>query len=54
MVARLSSIGWCHVDLHPEENALSVPYILIVATNAAVIGPHNRSTGFSSPKSRTP
>jgi putative intracellular protease/amidase len=29
---------------------LSVPYVLVVATNAAVIGPHNRPTGFFFPE----
>ncbi len=29
---------------------MSVPYVLVVATNAAVIGPHNRPTGFFFPE----
>ncbi|RDH74692.1 type 1 glutamine amidotransferase domain-containing protein [Mycolicibacterium moriokaense] len=29
---------------------MSVPYVLFVATNAAVIGPHNRPTGFFFPE----
>ncbi|WP_123026276.1 type 1 glutamine amidotransferase domain-containing protein [Mycolicibacterium stellerae] len=29
---------------------MSVPYVLFVATNAAVIGPHNRATGFFFPE----
>lgn len=29
---------------------MSVPYVLIVPTNAAVIGPHNRATGFFFPE----
>ena len=29
---------------------MSVPYVLVVATNAAVIGPNNRATGFFFPE----
>ncbi|MBI3215009.1 MAG: type 1 glutamine amidotransferase domain-containing protein [Mycobacterium sp.] len=29
---------------------MSLPYVLFVATNAAVIGPHNRATGFFFPE----
>jgi len=29
---------------------MAVPYVLFVATNAAVIGPHNRHTGFFFPE----
>lgn len=29
---------------------MSVPYVLVVATNAAVIGPHQRATGFFFPE----
>jgi len=29
---------------------MSVPYVLFVATNAAVIGPNNRATGFFFPE----
>jgi len=29
---------------------VNVPYVLVVATNAAVIGPHNRPTGFFFPE----
>ncbi|WP_197379858.1 type 1 glutamine amidotransferase domain-containing protein [Mycolicibacterium mengxianglii] len=29
---------------------MSVPYVLVVATNAAVIGPYNRATGFFFPE----
>ncbi|MDX1890260.1 type 1 glutamine amidotransferase domain-containing protein [Mycolicibacterium sp. 050158] len=29
---------------------MTVPYVLIVATNAAVIGPHHRATGFFFPE----
>ncbi|MBB3605756.1 putative intracellular protease/amidase [Mycolicibacterium sp. BK556] len=29
---------------------MSVPYVLFVVTNAAVIGPHNRATGFFFPE----
>jgi putative intracellular protease/amidase len=36
--------------VHGQMAAMSVPYVLVVATNTAVIGPHNRPTGFFFPE----